>query len=249
METKLISLIVVTYQAEKYIEKTLQNLVSQDYINKEILVIDGNSSDNTVAIIKKYNQNISYFISEPDNGLYDAMNKGMAVAKGDYLLFVNAGDMLYNEQVLSKCMQKCHNADIIYGDTWLIDENYQFMQPRRLRPPLQLKYKDFLQGMLVSHQSFMVKRSLAPNYSLSYRYSSDFDWCVKILKTSQNICNTGIIMARFMVGGQTSRTIIPGLKERFLIMKKHYGLLATIFAHIYISGRYLRPSRENKKNL
>ncbi len=247
METKLISLIVVTYQAEKHIEATLQNLIQQEYPSKEIIVIDGKSKDNTVAIISKYLTNISYFISEPDKGLYDAMNKGMAVAKGEYLLFINAGDLLHNEHALSQCMQKCNTADVIYGDTFLIDENYQLMELRRLRPPSQLRYKDFMHGMLVSHQAFMVKRSLSPRYNLGYRYSADFDWCVSILKKSQSNCNTGIIMSRFMVGGQTSRTMIPGLKERFRIMQKHYGLFNTILSHIYILSRYLYQLASKKK--
>ena len=235
-----ISLITVCFNAEKYIENTILSLINQDYPAKEIIVIDGASKDNTLALIEKYTKNIKHIISESDKGIYDAMNKGLALATGDYVLFINAGDALHEASTLSQCFLQYNNADIIYGDTFISNQNWQIMGLRRLRPPKQLMFKDFSKGMLISHQAFIAKRKIAPQFDTSYSYSADFDWCVKILKESKSNYNSQIPIAHFMEGGQTSKTLIPGLKERFKIMIKHYGLLQTIWSHIFISFRLFR---------
>jgi len=230
----LISIVTVCFNAQQFIEKTIQSIVNQTFKDVEYIIVDGASKDKTLEIIKKYESKISKLISEPDNGLYDAMNKGIEMSTGKYILFINAGDAFHSNTSLQQVFDHCSQSDVIYGDTLITDSNWEIKGKRRLSPPKKLKYKDFSKGMLVSHQSFIAKKELAELYDTNYKYSADFDWTIKILKKAKTICNASVPIAHFMEGGQTSKTIIPGLIERFIIMKKHYGLSRTIFMHFFI---------------
>ena len=187
-----ISIITVVFNSKNYIEDTIKNILSQTYKNIEYIIIDGKSTDGTVEIIKSYQDEISLWISEPDKGLYDAMNKGIRLATGDYILFINSGDKLFDittiEQVFSKPI-----ADVYYGDTVIINTNDQEIGLRRLRPPEKLSFKSFRKGMLVCHQSFIARRELVPNFNLNYRFAADYDWTIQILKNSQLIINTSLV--------------------------------------------------------
>lgn len=233
-----ISIITVVFNSKNYIEDTIKNILSQTYKNIEYIIIDGKSTDGTVEIIKSYQHEISLWISEPDKGLYDAMNKGIRLATGDYILFINSGDKLFDittiEQVFSKPI-----ADVYYGDTVIINTNDQEIGLRRLRPPEKLSFKSFRKGMLVCHQSFIARRELVPNFNLNYRFAADYDWTIQILKNSQLIINTSLIISKFLEGGQTSRTVYKGLLERFMIMKKHYGLILAIMLNLILIPRFI----------
>ncbi|HDY89306.1 MAG TPA: glycosyltransferase, partial [bacterium] len=120
----MLSIITVTYNAEACLEKTIQSVINQTYKNIEYIIIDGGSSDKTLSIIKKYKKYIKYCISEPDKGIYDAMNKGIKIAKGDYINFLNAGDFYYENNVLSYLFDNLDKSvDLLYGDSYLIDQN------------------------------------------------------------------------------------------------------------------------------
>ena len=233
-----ISIITVVFNSKNYIEDTIKNILSQTYKNIEYIIIDGKSTDGTVEIIKTYQDEISVWVSEPDKGLYDAMNKGIRLATGDYILFINSGDKLFDittiEQVFSKPI-----ADVYYGDTVIINTNDQEIGLRRLRPPEKLSFKSFRKGMLVCHQSFIARRELVPNFNLNYRFAADYDWTIQILKNSQLIINTSLIISKFLEGGQTSRTVYKGLLERFMIMKKHYGLILAIMLNLILIPRFI----------
>ncbi|MGQ1785240.1 glycosyltransferase family 2 protein [Saccharicrinis sp. GN24d3] len=233
-----ISIITVVYNGEPTLEATIKSIGKQSYKNIEYIVIDGFSKDLTVDIIKKYDEVITYWISEPDKGIYDAMNKGIDMATGDYLWFMNSGDEIYDGTTLEKTVATWPNADIYYGETVMIDNNGHEIGDRRLKTPVSLNWKSFKKGMLVSHQSFIVKKSLVGHYNLGYQFSADFEWCLKAMKKAQNICNTNLVMSKFLDGGVTKQNIVPGLKERFKIMVQHYGLLSTLYHHIFISLKF-----------
>ncbi len=232
-----ISIITVVYNSERFIEATIQSILNQSFKHFEYIIVDGGSTDRTIDIIKKYDDKVSYWLSEPDNGLYDAMNKGLQIAKGDFLLFINSGDKLYNNRTL-EIIHKNINADILYGDTIIINENNESLGLRRLRPPKTLTLNSLKKGMLVCHQSFIIRKSIAPNFNTDYKFSSDFDWVIKSVKNTKKIYNTGQIISKFMEGGQTSNTVYKGLKERFLIMKKHYGLFSAIMQNLLLIPRF-----------
>ena len=181
------SVITVTYNAGKVLEDTIQSVVFQTYRNVEYIIVDGNSKDNTLEIVDKYRNRISQVISEPDKGLYDAMNKGIQLATGDYLCFLNAGDEFHDNETLQKIVHTLKGKelpDVIYGETSIVDEEGHFLHMRRLSAPQTLTWKSFKQGMLVCHQAFFAHRELAMKhpYDLKYRFSADFDWCIRIMK-------------------------------------------------------------------
>jgi glycosyltransferase involved in cell wall biosynthesis len=234
-----VTIITVTYNAEATLERTLQSVAALDYAPLEYLLIDGGSSDGTLALLQAYEAVIDHWVSEPDEGLYDAMNKGMALASGDYLWFLNAGDEAAAPDVLQRVFAQDVGADIYYGDTLIVDGAGQVVGPRRLQPPDRLSWRDFRRGMLVSHQALIVARRLAGPYDLSYRFSADYDWALRLLRKSKHTVNTHLVLARFLDGGLTKKNILPGLRERFTIMNKNYGYFTTLFNHIGITCKFL----------
>ncbi len=244
----IVSIITVVYNAVNLLEKTIANVLNQSYPHIEYLIIDGGSTDGTLELITKHDHDIAYWVSEPDQGLYDAMNKGIKAATGDYLWFINAGDLIYLPDVTERIFSGSPPwADVYYGDTMLVNSNYQEIGLRRLRPPKKLSWKSFQKGMLVCHQSILVKRSIADAYDLNYQHSADFDWVIKALKKADHIYNTKMILAAFLDGGQSKHNIRSSLQERFHSMKKHYGLIPSLWRHIPIGIRffwfYLRKGR------
>ena len=248
----VISIITVVYNSEKWIEKTIQSIINQSYVNIEYIVVDGDSEDQTVEIIKKYTDYIDYWVSEFDNGLYDAMNKGLNLATGDYVWFINSGDLIYSLTSLNQILSKETSfADFYYGETLLIDENEKPIGMRRHKAPQELNWMSFAKGMKVSHQAMIVKKEIVQPYVLKYNYSADYDWAVKALKRAETIKNTNLVLAKFMDGGMTSQYLFPSLKERFSIMKRHYGWLRTLFNHFlmvfklsffYLKNKYFHMS-------
>lgn len=230
------SIITVTYNAGKVLEDTIQSVVFQTYRNVEYIIVDGGSTDNTLDVVHKYQERISKVISEPDKGLYDAMNKGIRMATGDYLCFLNAGDELHENETLQKIVHTLKGKefpDVIYGETAIIDEEGHFLHMRRLSTPEHLHWKSFKQGMLVCHQAFFARRelALANPYDLQYRFSADFDWCIRIMKQSKNLHNTYLTIIDYLNEGMTTQNHKASLKERFRIMAKHYGWISTILHH------------------
>ena len=232
------SVITVTYNAGKVLEDTIQSVVFQTYRNVEYIIVDGNSKDNTLEIVDKYRDRISQVISEPDKGLYDAMNKGIQLATGDYLCFLNAGDEFHDNETLQKIVHTLKGKelpDVIYGETAIVDEEGHFLHMRRLSAPQTLTWKSFKQGMLVCHQAFFARRELAVQhpYDLKYRFSADFDWCIRIMKRAKYLHNTKLTLIDYLNEGMTTRNHKASLKERFRIMVKHYGLISTVLHHCW----------------
>lgn len=235
------SIITVTYNAAEVLERTIQSVESQENANIEYLIIDGKSTDATLDIVRKYENSINCFISEPDKGLYDAMNKGLKQATGDYLLFLNAGDTLQGNDAIVKIAQVAEREnipDILYGETDLVDNDGQFIAHRRLKTPERLTWKSFRMGMLVCHQAFIVKRTLAPEYDLSYRYSADYDWCIRCMRTATEIVNTRLHFINYLSEGLTTANRRASLKERYRIMQNYYGKLPVFLLHIWFAVRF-----------
>ena len=238
MATPVISVITVCYNAEKEIVATLQSVKEQTFTEYEYIIIDGASKDKTLEVISQSGVTPTHLISERDKGIYDAMNKALALAKGEYLMFLNAGDSLYSANTLQQIADVANgNPDVIYGDTAIVDADRNYLHPRKLRPPKNLTSSSFKNGMLVCHQAFLSKRELAMPYDMAYRFSSDFDWCVKILSKSKICTQIEGFIVNYLQEGATTRNHIKSLKERFRIMTKHYGLFTAISKHIYFLFR------------
>jgi glycosyltransferase involved in cell wall biosynthesis len=243
MQNPVISIVTVCFQAEKTIERTIQSVLSQSWKNIEFIIIDGGSTDNTLPIIEKYREHISKVVSETDNGLYDAMNKGLKQATGDYILVLNADDLLYEKNTLEKVFTVCQNADVIYGEAIFMNEAGEELGLRSQQTPHKvpenLNWKSLQYGMTVSHQAFIIRRSLAVNYDLHYKICADIDWMIRCLKKCKTTCNTHLIISKFQVGGASKQQQKRAWKERYRIFQKHYGIFPNFFNHIYIGLRYL----------
>jgi glycosyltransferase involved in cell wall biosynthesis len=241
------SIITVTYNAGSVLERTIHSVMAQTYQQLEYIIVDGASKDNTMALVEQYRERIHQVVSEPDKGLYDAMNKGISMATGDYLCFLNAGDCFHEAETLHKMVAALPSGelpDVLYGDTALVDANGHFLKMRRLFPPEKLDWKSFRQGMLVCHQAFFARRALVEPYDLHYRFSADFDWCIRVMKSARSLQHTHLILIDYLDEGMTTRNRSASLKERFRIMSRHYGLLSTVWHHIGFVFRLLtRPGQ------
>lgn len=252
-----ITVATVCYNAEHFIQRTIDSVAAQDYNHVEHLIIDGASQDNTMEIVKEYesldsktdNGHTVRSISEPDNGLYYAMNKALKMARGNYIVFMNAGDTFHSGDILTQVAQFATVGDgeelpgIIYGETDIVDDNGCFIRHRRLQAPEKLTWKSFKQGMLVCHQAFFARTDIAAKYMYNtiYRHSADVDWCINVIKEAEkrhlSIINMHLIAANFLAGGDSATSHKASLKERFSVMKHHYGLVSTILLHLWFVVR------------
>ncbi len=244
-----LSVITIVYNNAKDIERTMLSVLNQSYKNIEYLVIDGASTDGTLQIIKKYENRLAKLISEKDKGIYDAMNKGLAQATGDYVLFMNSGDEIYELDTVQKIFATSPNADIYYGETEMYDENWNSLGQRRHQAPETFTWRSFKYGMSISHQAIYMKRSLTEPYDLRYKYSSDIDWIIKIAKKASSIVNTHLYVAKYLVGGMSKQKHRESLKERFKIFSHYYGFVANVINHVVIAFNlgfyFLRHRRTN----
>lgn len=243
------TIVTCTYNAEAVLQRTLDSVMKQSYCNVEHLIIDGVSKDKTLSMLKVYQHKNEVgesaheivVCSEPDQGLYDAMNKGIDKATGDYLIFLNAGDVFPSEDTL-EYVEGCVGEGevlpgVLYGDTDIVDMKGHFVRHRRLSPPAKLSWRSFKWGMLVCHQSFYARADIAKgiHYNLYYKYSADVDWCIRIMKESARrhlpLRNVNAVITNFLDGGMTTQNHKASLKERFEVMHSHYGLLTTLAMH------------------
>lgn len=235
MNKPLLSVITVVFNSEKHIERTMLSVLNQTYLNIEYLVIDGKSTDGTMEIIGKYQSNLAFLVSEKDEGIYDAMNKGLAKATGDYVIFMNSGDEFYEKDTVKTVFASAPDADIYYGETEMINQNLESLGQHRHKAPENFTWRDFKYGMSVSHQAIFIHRKLVEDYDLQYQLSSDIDWILTAAKKARNIVNVHQYVARYLVGGLSKKRHFQSLKERFFIMQKHYGLLSTVLNHVVIA--------------
>lgn len=248
MQNPKLSVITIVFNNARDIERTMLSVLDQTYGNMEYIVIDGASTDGTLDIIKRYEDRL-ILRSEKDKGIYDAMNKGLALATGDYVLFMNSGDEIYAADTVEKVFATAPSADVYYGETEMFDEGWNSLGQRRHKAPEHLTKASFRFGMSVSHQAIYVRRELAPAFDLQYRLSSDIDWILNILEKATLVVNTRMYVAKYLVGGMSKKKHQESLKERFAIFSKHFGLLPNLMNHVVIAFRllayYLKHRRTN----
>ncbi len=230
----LLSVVTVCYNAARDLEETIASVRGQNFDKEklEYLIIDGASKDDTLEVIRRNSDVVSRFVSEPDNGLYYAMNKGLDMASGDYVLFLNAGDVFYENSTLEKVFASAPiPQDIYYGDTMILSPEGTQVGHRRLRPPKRLTAKSFRWGMTVCHQSVIIRRALCSPYDTRYSITADYDWVLSCIERADKgrICNTHLFVSAFRQGGISSRNVFRANRQRFLIMMRHYGLVPTLW--------------------
>lgn len=239
----LISIITVTYNAERELPATLESVAEQTFGEYEHIIVDGASTDGTLGLLSRWGGPKLQIHSKPDRGIYHGMNRGLKYAKGKYVIFLNAGDRFATPQTLQKYADAAATEpDIIYGDTVIVNEAGETMRPRHLSAPEILTFKSYLRGMLVCHQAFMARREIAPPYSKDYKLSADYDWCLGCIANSRvtRRRNLKTVTIHYLDGGMSQKRKMASLRERFVIMKRRFGLLPAIKAYLSFIPRALR---------
>ncbi|MFG6385535.1 MAG: glycosyltransferase [Muribaculaceae bacterium] len=250
MQEPLFSIVTITYNASPTIERTIRSVASQSFNDYEHIIVDGASKDNTLEIIDRVpGKELRTVYSEPDNGLYDAMNKGLGYANGQYLIFLNAGDKFHTSDTLAEIAETIRTKNfpgVVYGQTNLVDNEGKFIAQRHLSAPDNLQYKDFARGMLVCHQAFVVLRRIAPLYNLKWRYSADYEWCLICLQHSRKNEFTGSVLIDYLSEGLTTANRRSSLIERFKIMSHYFGFWPTLWRHLGFVRRFLNHKKQLK---
>lgn len=231
----LFSIITVCRNCRQELERTLVSVAGQSCNDYEHFVVDGASNDGTVKLLKDFDNPRLKYVSEPDNGIYDAMNKGMSLSDGKYLIFLNAGDTFHSSETLdtfARAIRKNNTPGIVYGQTVIVDASGKYLRPRHLTAPEQLTFDSFRSGMLVCHQAMAVLRRIAVPYDTRFRFSADFNWVIQCLQHSRHNVSLGdTVVADYLEGGATTKNRMRSLSERFRIMCRYYGFFPTVFRH------------------
>lgn len=228
MNLPYITIITVVYNGVASIEKTIQSVLQLSYPNLDYFIIDGNSKDGTQNVIKKYESQITYWISEPDEGIYDAMNKGWLKARSDsYILFLGSGDTI----IKLPDMTRYANTGAIFGRVQ-IGKKYIFNSIIDFR----LKLVNALH-----HQALLIKKKLHPNppFSLNYPLFADFDFNQRLYKSGVKFIKDPDFLAYAMEGGVSS---VIDKKEHYAVVKNNYGGFHVLLARLYFFLQHIKDS-------
>ncbi len=246
-----LTVITVCFNAEKVIEQTIKSVISQRHTDIEYIIIDGRSSDNTLDIINKYSKHINRVISEPDRGIYDAMNKGIKLSAGDWILFMNAGDSFVNNDVVTDLFSQANDtADVIYGDNIMEYPGAKIYNKGRIFSKNDI-------NMPFCHQSVIVKGSLAKKYpfDLKYKVASDYNMFYKLYKSGKSFQYIPVAVSNYNMDGFSQYNIIQTFTEVRKIQKRDKGIryhLEKIFLYLkigikkYIPTEYIHKYRHYK---
>lgn len=234
-----VSIVTVVFNGEDYLEETIQSVIKQDYPHFEYLIIDGGSKDDSVKIIKKYEQYISYWISEPDEGIYDAMNKGLKQASGDWINFLNGGDTFFDCHIISKIfgLPEVSNKKFIYGDSYNIAGNSKsYIKAKRIN-------KNSLKKNLgLCHQAVFVQMDHAPEYNLNLKYKAEYKWVIDIIYrlNQYEILHFPYPVVNYAHGGFSEKGLLENLKEQIKLTRILFGNRQIILNSFFYIRVYLR---------
>lgn len=237
-----VTVVTITYNAEQYLEQTIKSLIEQDYPNIEYIIIDGASSDKTVEIIKKYEEHIAYWASEPDNGIYDAMNKGIDVATGEWINFMNAGDSFCENNTISKVIKEVdEDTDIISGDIYYLEGDKKTYR-------VAAKLENKLNQMFCCHQAMFAKTHLMKKYKFDtiFKTSADYDFALKCAMNGYKFQFTDFAIANFLYEGASETNRVLTRIEEFFIQSRYVKDKDKIFK--LHSFDYLRCCSEPNQN-
>ncbi len=223
----LISIVTVVYNGEKYLEQTIKSVIEQTYNNVEYIIIDGSSTDNTLDIIKQYDEYIDYWVSEFDSGIYDAMNKGISLCTGDYIAFLNADDW-YNGDAIESIVFSITQNDIafIFANVDIFNTNDEF------RLTYREKFSRYQLVMPFGHPTLFVQRDILLSLPFDQKYptAADYDFICKIIKQKLPFFYLDKSIVNFREGGISTSSNTE--KELVLLRYHHFGILTAI--HFYL---------------
>jgi glycosyltransferase involved in cell wall biosynthesis len=254
--TLTLTIITITYNADRYLDRTLASVrhaLAQvaDPSVVEYLIVDGKSTDDTLEIAKNYSDVITKLVSEPDQGLYNAMNKGQRLASGKYIWFLNAGDEVYDRDVIVKLLRALESQDdVYYSDAMFVRQNGEQVGLRSRFTPHSLSqnitWRDFSLGMKICHQAFIAKREIATLYDEG-NLSADIDWEILCLKKANNAIFLPFVLCKYLLGGVSVQNHRRSLTDRFEVLRKHFGFIPTLLNHILIFWRGFWFAKKNGK--
>lgn len=252
LQQPVFSLITVCFNAKDALIRTMESVRVQDCMDFEHLVIDGGSKDGTLEALQANSSPQLHWISEPDNGLYDAMNKGLRLAKGQFVWFVNAGDLLEGPTILSELLQwVTPEIDILYGEVMMVDPSGKVLGTRSevttQKTPEILNWQDLRYGMVVSHQAFLPRRSICKPY-IDNNLCADIDWVIHCLKQSRKTVNTLLTLARFETGGLSRQRHKQSLADRYRVLQYHFGFFPNLAHHVWILLRAVIQKISNSQD-
>ncbi|MGJ0329145.1 glycosyltransferase [Aliarcobacter cryaerophilus] len=237
-----VTVITITYNAEKYLEETIKSVIEQDYPNIEYIIIDGASSDGTIDIIKNYEKYLSYWISEPDSGIYDAMNKGIDVATGEWINFMNAGDSFCEENTISRVINNLEeDTDIISGDIYYIEENNKLYRKAK-----GLNHK--FEGMFCFHQTMFTKIEIMKKYKFNttFKIAGDYNFILKCAIKKYKFQFVNFPVANFLSGGLSEANTTHAVIESLVIQSNYIKDPSHIFT--LSSFQYLKKQDTSNEN-
>lgn len=239
-----ISIITVCYNAQDFLERTVLSVIAQSYPNIEYIVVDGASKDKTMEIVQKYAQHIDNWISEKDRNHFDAMNKGLKLATGDYILYMNAGDCIKGEHSLRDAMNGANGADLVYANALYINETGETRRWHKTPPPPEkLSARSFMDGMVICHHCIIVKRNLAADYNLEWKISGDIDWSIRTLQKVKTKHYYNDVFCLYLEGGISYKNRFKSVRERFRISWSHFGFWATFFRQFVLIWKAILRGR------
>ena len=219
-----VSIITVCYNSAATIRDTIESVLAQVYANIEYIIVDGASSDNTLDIVNEYRDRIAKVVSEPDNGIYDAMNKGISLATGDWLIFINSGDILLN--IPSDIFHE--EYDLIIGDVLCKNSNGGFLFKSEVSWKLKIKNT-------IHHQSVFYKKSVLGKYNLDYKVFSDYEKNISIVKKGVKVLKCNFVIATHELDGVSNNKKYS--YEFFDLVKSKNGFFWFVFSKLYYKAR------------
>jgi glycosyltransferase involved in cell wall biosynthesis len=229
MNNPLISIITVVYNGVATLEQTILSVINQTYENIEYIIIDGGSTDGTVDIIKKYEKHFAYWVREPDKGIYDAMNKGIDKATGEWINFMNSGDWFYSECVLSNIFENGENvySDIIYGAVYCnLKGKIVHIKPKKL--------KNIKKEIPFCHQASFVKRNIIPYFDTKFKISADYDMFYKLYSKEYVFKEVNFDMVFYDGNGFSYNNFILHSIEKFIIRKQYNNNVLYNLYNLYL---------------
>jgi glycosyltransferase involved in cell wall biosynthesis len=242
--TKQISVVTIVYNRKDDLNTTIQNIRHQSFKDYEFIIVDGASTDGTLDVIKANSDGITQWVSEPDKGIYDAMNKGVRLAKGEWVIFMNAGDVFYDRHVLdffSKKLSQYAEAMVVYGDAEIVEGekvHIQYQYDRHL---------DLTKSII--HQSMFIRRDFLQKhpYDLRYKVMADYDNLLSISAVSPHKCkHVDKIVCRYDKTGISSKPLYTYFAEYYKVARHRMSALEFVGFNLYILPRWLWSLRLKK---
>lgn len=221
------------------IEPTIKSILNQSFTDYEYIIIDGESTDGTLQIIDKYRDKVSEVISEPDDGIYDAMNKGLHLAKGHFVNFLNAGDVYSQKDSLENILDNSQYYDLIYSNINVLDNNGKFLnyqKSKELTKEMLLRHST----AVLCHQAIFVRKEYAPKYETKYTLKGELNWYFDILKRNPRIKQKDFAAIDYRLGGYGSTVLWPKLSQWISINYRNGGVFGVLKPMPYIFREILR---------